>query len=98
SSGLAGKRGYPGFCRTRAHPTPAGPVGELLRDFADQRLARPSFQRDFESAIFETHEPHVAFERALDREIPLLGGEADQVLETLERSNWLELCGRLDRH
>src|SRR5262249_57860026 len=65
-SGWRAKRGQPRLCRNCNHPAPACPIGELLRELPYQGFARTSLQRNFESAIFETDEPHVAFERALD--------------------------------
>src|SRR5262249_54825453 len=56
----------PPLCQICNHPAPASPNGGLLRRPPDQCFARTSLQRNFESAIFETDEPHVAFERALD--------------------------------
>src|SRR5580704_17784299 len=75
------------------HPAPAGPVMQLLRQFADQHFRRARFERDLELAILETHQPHVAFQGALERDVALLGGERDQILEAVERARRRSLLG-----
>ena len=69
------------FGRNRDHPAPAGPCRELFRELPDQHLACARFKRDFELAVFEANEPHVALERALDGKIALFHGERDQFVE-----------------
>ena len=47
-------------------------------------LAALGSMPDFEPAVLEAHEPHVAFQRALDREVALFRGKRDQILEASE--------------
>ena len=43
-------------------------------------------ERELDPALLEAHEPHVAFERALERDLAPLAGERDHVLEAAQRA------------
>src|ERR1700728_141784 len=58
------------------HPAPSGPVAQLAREFARERPGRARFEAELQPAVLETHEAHIAFERALDRKIAFLGGQS----------------------
>src|SRR3984957_1616398 len=91
--GLAAQRRRARFGGHHHHPAPAGPVMQLLRQFADQHFRRARFERDFELAILETNETHGAFQRALERDVALLGGERNKTLEAVERARRRSLLG-----
>ena len=59
---------------------PVQPV-KLALKIVDQRLWRARLKRDFELAILEAHQPHVALQRHLGRDVALVGGKRDQLLE-----------------
>ena len=60
------------------HPTFAGPVGKLFREFADEAFWRILFKRDFDPAVLETHQPNVALQRAFNPQVALFSGEGHQ--------------------
>src|SRR5580700_8373824 len=84
--GLRAQRRRAGLGGDHDHPAPAGPIMELLRQVADQHFRRARFERDFELAVLESNQPHVAFQRALQRDVAFFGGERDQILEAVERA------------
>src|SRR4029077_14798322 len=84
---LSADRGRAGFCRYRDHPAAFGPLRELLRKLPDQGLPRSTFKRKLDLSVLEPDEPHVAFERALDRKVALLGRKCNQIGEIFYRPN-----------
>src|SRR3984957_21258586 len=91
--GLRTQRRRAGLGGDHHHPAPAGPFMELFRQVADQHFRRARFERDFELAVLESNQPHVAFQRALQRDVAFFGGERDQILEAVERARWRILLG-----
>ena len=61
------------------HPAPAGPVRRACAQIVASDLGGASAQRDFEPAVLEAHQPHLALQRELHLDVALLGGERDQV-------------------
>jgi len=69
--------------RDHDHPLAARPCGNLACEIVHQGLGGTRLERDFEPPVLAAHEPHVALERELDREIAFARGKRNQILEPI---------------